>query len=96
MAFVEGIEHRPPAGPAAEAGALEVIAYGLEGAAVVGLQPQEIVGPLGPDPHGDVLLTAHSVERHDAAVEVQSVEQFGKAVISFDLPSTSRWPSTSP
>src|SRR5919202_4291811 len=41
------------------------------------IQPQEIVSALGPDPRGDVLLTAHSVERHDAAVEMQSVEQFG-------------------
>src|SRR3712207_1597897 len=41
VTFVEGIEHRPPSGPAAEAGALEVLAHGLEGAAVVGLQHQE-------------------------------------------------------
>jgi hypothetical protein len=54
-----------------------VLAHGLEGATVVGLQPQEIVGPLGPKPRGDVRLAAHSVERHDAAVEVQSVEKFG-------------------
>src|SRR3954465_2740943 len=54
-----------------------MIAYGLEGAAVVGLQPQEIVGTLRPDPRGDVLLTAHGIERHDGAVEVQGVEQLG-------------------
>src|SRR3954465_11677003 len=54
-----------------------MIAYGLEGAAVVGLQPQEIVGTLRPDPRGDVLLTAHGIERHDGALEMQGVEQFG-------------------
>src|SRR3954465_11358113 len=54
-----------------------MIAYGLEGAAVVGLQPQEIVGTLRPDPRGDVLLTAHGIERHDGAVEMQGVEQLG-------------------
>src|ERR671939_1869498 len=75
VASVEGVEHRAPSGPAAEAGALEVLAHGLEGAAVVGLQHQEIVGALGPDPPGDLLLAAHRVERHDAAVEPQAVEQ---------------------
>src|SRR3954452_18756795 len=54
-----------------------MIAYGLEGAAVVGLQPQEIVGTLRPDPRGDVLLTAHGIERHDGAVEMQGIEQLG-------------------
>src|SRR3954453_10725190 len=54
-----------------------MIAYGLEGAAVVDLQPQEIVGTLRPDPRGDVLLTAHGIERHDGAVEMQGVEQLG-------------------
>src|SRR5215212_7350245 len=54
-----------------------MIAYGLEGAAVIGLQPQEIVGTLRPDPRGDLLLAAHGVERHDAAVEMQGAEKFG-------------------
>src|SRR3954449_12932084 len=52
---------RPP-GPAAEAGALEVLAYRLEGAAVVGLERQEVVGVPGPDPLGDGLLAAHRVQ----------------------------------
>src|SRR4028118_1363915 len=71
----------PPAGfcmsPDTEAGALEMPAHGLEGTAVVGLQHQEVVGGLRPDPRGDVLLAAHGVERHDAAVEMQGVEQLG-------------------
>src|SRR3712207_6449730 len=74
VAFVEGVEHRPPARSPAEAGALEVPAHGLEGAAVVGLQHQEVVGALGPDPRGDLLPAAHRVERDDAAVEVRSEE----------------------
>src|SRR5690242_14388206 len=77
VALLEGVEHRPAAGPAAEAGALEVLAYGPEGAAMVGLQHQEVVGALRPDPFGDALLTAHRVQRDDAAVEVQGVEQLG-------------------
>src|ERR687889_486504 len=77
VAFVEGVEHRPAAGPEAEAGALEVLAHGLEGVAVVGLQHQEIVSALGPDPLGDPLLAAHRVQGHDAAFELESVEQLG-------------------
>ena len=41
VALVKGVEHRPAAGPAAEAGTLEMLAYGLKGAAVVGLERQE-------------------------------------------------------
>jgi hypothetical protein len=96
VTFVEGVEHRPPSGPAAEAGALEGLAHGLDGAAVVGLQHQERGGALGPDPLGDPLLAAHRIERHDAAVEPQHIEQLRIAAISFDWPSTSRWPSASP
>jgi hypothetical protein len=45
-----------------------MLAHRREGAAVIGLQHQEIVGTLRPDPRGDLLLAAHGVERHDAAV----------------------------
>src|SRR5690349_24295718 len=75
VALLEGVEHRPAAGPAAEAGALEVLAYGPEGVAVIGLQYQEVVGAPGPDPLGDGLLAAHRVERDDAAPEPQADEQ---------------------
>src|SRR5690349_5372593 len=67
-----------------------MLAHGLKGAGVIGLQHQEIVGVLGPDPRGDVLLRAHGVERHDGALEMQVSSSSGMAVISFDLPSTSR------
>src|SRR3954447_23479982 len=75
VALLEGVEHRPAAGPAAEAGALEVLAYRLEGAAVVGLERQEVVGVPGPDPLGGGLLAAHRVQRDDAALEPQGVGQ---------------------
>src|SRR3712207_867520 len=77
VAFVKGVESRPAAGAAAEAGMFEMAARGLEGTAVIGLQRQETVGTLPPDPRGDVLLAAHGVERHDGAVEMQAVEKFG-------------------
>jgi hypothetical protein len=54
-----------------------MLAHGLEGTAVIGLQHQETVGGLRPDPRGDGLLAAHGVERHDGAIEMQGVEKFG-------------------
>src|SRR4051794_27097921 len=45
--------------------------------AVIGLQRQEIVGALRPDPRGNVLLASHRIERHDSAVEMQGIEQLG-------------------
>src|SRR3954463_8026564 len=78
VAVVKGVESRPAAGAAAEAGTFEMSTHGLEGAAVIGLQRQEVVGTLGPDPRGNVLLAPHSIERHDGAVEMQGVEQLGE------------------
>src|SRR3954467_9097406 len=77
VAVVKGVESRPAAGAAAEAGTFEMSTRGLEGAAVIGLQRQEVVGPLSPDPRGNVLLAPHSIERHDGAVEMQGVKQLG-------------------
>ena len=42
---------------------------------MVVLERQDIVGALGPDLLGDLLLAAHRVERHDAAFEPQDIEQ---------------------
>src|SRR4051794_22867609 len=77
MAVVKSVESRPAAGAAAEAGTFEMSPYGLEGATVIGLQRQQIVGTFGSDPRGDVLLAPHRVERHDGALEMQDVEQLG-------------------
>src|SRR6476660_2968325 len=56
MAFVKGVACRPAAGTAAETGTFEMSTRGLKGAAMVGLQRQQIVGTLRPDPRGNVLL----------------------------------------
>src|SRR3954452_18154357 len=77
MGFVNGVESRPAVTATAEAGTFEMSPHGLEGVAVIGLQRQEIIGTFRPDPRGDFLLASHSVERHDAAVEMQGVEQLG-------------------
>jgi hypothetical protein len=77
VALLEGVEHRPAAGPEAEAGALEVLAHRLEGAAMIGFQHQEIVGAPGPDPLGDLLLAAHRVQGDDTAFEPEGIEQLG-------------------
>src|SRR3954470_1334092 len=77
VAVVKGVETRPAAGTAPEAGTFEIPLRGLEGAAVIGLQRREVVGTLRPDPCGDVLLAPHRIERHDGAVEMQGIEQLG-------------------
>src|SRR3954464_7631631 len=59
----------------AKAGAVELLAHSLKGAAVIGLEHQKIVGALGPDLRGDVLLAAHRIQRHDAALQVQGLQQ---------------------
>src|ERR1051325_3819158 len=61
MAIIKGVASRPAAGTAAEAGTFEMSPYGLEGAAVIGLQRQEVVGTLDPDPRGNVLLAPHRI-----------------------------------
>src|SRR3954469_16441935 len=50
VAFVKGVACRPAAAAAAEAGTFEMSTCGLKGTAVVGLQRQQIVGTLRPDP----------------------------------------------
>src|SRR3954447_15619244 len=90
VAVVKGVESRPAAGAAAEASTFEMSLRSLERAAVIGLQRQEIIGALGPDPRGDVLLAPHRVERHDGPSRCRVSSSSGMAVISFDLPSTSR------
>ena len=46
-----------------------------KGAAVIGLEHQEVVGALGPDLRGDVLLAAHGVQRHNATLQMQGLQQ---------------------
>src|ERR671932_7525 len=77
-----------------------MLAHGREGAAVIGLQPQEIVGPLGPNLCRDVRLAAHGVERHDGALEMQGVEQLGDGSdlvrLAVDLALAERQPLITP
>ena len=40
-------------------------------------EAEDIVGALGDDFLGDLLLTAHGVDRHDRALDGQKIEQFG-------------------
>ena len=42
---------------------------------MIDLEHQEVVSALGPDLHGDVLLAAHRIQRHDAALPVQGLQQ---------------------
>src|SRR4051812_42219980 len=75
VALVKGVEHGSPLASSAQAGALELLAHSPKGAAVIGLKHQKIVGALGPDLRSDVLLAAHRIQRHDAALQVQGLQQ---------------------
>src|SRR3954452_14031043 len=75
VALVKGVEHRSPLASPAKTGLLELLAHSPKGAAVIGLEHQEVVGALGPDLRGDVLLAAHGVQRHNATLQVQGLQQ---------------------
>src|SRR5215211_1573568 len=75
VALVKGVDHWSPLASPAKTGLLEMLAHSPKGAAVIGLEHQEIVSALGPDLRGDVLLTAHRIQRHDAALQVQGLQQ---------------------
>src|SRR5215211_5765705 len=75
VTLVKGVEHWSTSGSPAKAGALELLADSPKGAAVIGLEHQEIVGALGPDLRGDVLLAAHRIQRHNAALQMQGLQQ---------------------
>src|SRR4051794_27962005 len=75
VTLIKGVEHWSPLASPAQAGALELLAHSLKGAAVIGLEHQEVVGALGPDLRGDVLLASHRIQRHNAALQVQGLQQ---------------------
>src|SRR3954454_8924162 len=75
VALVKGVEHWSPLASPAKTGLLELLPHSPQVPAVIALASQEIVGALGPDLRGDVLLAAHGVQRHDAALQVQGLQQ---------------------
>src|SRR4051812_7945883 len=101
MAVVEGIEGRPARGAAGETGLLTTRPDRPKRRALIGLEDQQIIRVPFQDPASDRLLAAHGMQPMASKVTMpffkESVSSSaGIAVISFDLPSTSRWPSPKP
>src|SRR3954469_2276732 len=104
MAVVKGIEDRPARGAAGETGLLTTRPYRQKRLALIGLEDQPIIRVPFQDPASDRLLAAHGIQRWQPMASNVTMQLFkdsvsssaGIAVISFDLPSTSRWPSTKP
>src|SRR3954462_1834856 len=94
--LVKGVEHWPPLASPTKAGALEMRAHSPKGAAVIGLEYQEVVGALARICPAMSFWQpiASSVTMQPSRCKVSS--NAGIAAISFDLASTARWPSASP
>ena len=75
MAVVEGIEHRLGRGAAGKTVPLATLLHRQERLAVIGLEHQQVIGAPLQDPVGDCLLAAHGIQRHDAVLQGQRLEQ---------------------
>src|SRR4051812_38910988 len=60
----------------AETTLVEMLDDSLVGQLVIGLENQQVVCPARQDPLGDCGLTAHGVQRHDAVLQRELVQQF--------------------
>src|SRR4051812_15991284 len=69
MAVVEGIEDRRGRGAASKTVPLATLLHRQERFAVIGLEPQQVIGAALQDPAGDRLLAAHGIEGHDAILQ---------------------------
>src|SRR3954467_12935605 len=75
MAVVKGIEDRPARGAAGETVLLTTPPARPKRRALIGLEDQQIIGVPFQDPAGDRLLAAHGIQRHDAVLHGQRLEQ---------------------
>jgi hypothetical protein len=73
MTVVEGIEHRR--GAAGETMLVATLLYRQKRLAVIGLEHQQVIGLPLQDLASDRLLAAHGVQRHDAILQGQRLEQ---------------------
>ena len=94
MTLIEGIQHGSSGGAAPKAAVLEMPLHGGVVLSAVRLEHQQVVGLAIHNPLGDILLQpmASSVTRVFPSIKLSS--NSGMAVISLDLSSTRRWPST--
>src|SRR3954465_7103372 len=76
MRLVKGVTSGPLRSATAEAGLVEMLGYSLVGQRVIGLENQQVVGPARQDLLSDCGLAAHGVQRHDAVLQRELVQQF--------------------
>src|SRR5215207_4606461 len=76
MRLVEGVTSGPLRSAPAEAGLVEMLDDSLVAQRVIGLENQQVVGPARQDLLGDCGLAAHGVQRHDAVLQCELVQQF--------------------
>src|SRR5215207_4486882 len=76
MRLVKGVTSGPLRSAPAEAGLVEMLDYSLVAQRVIGLENQQVVGPARQDLLGDCGLAAHGVQRHDAVLQCELVQQF--------------------
>src|SRR5215217_1833029 len=76
MRLVKGVTSGPLRSAPAEAGLVEMLDYSLVGQRVIGLENQQVVCPARQDLLGDCGLAAHGVQRHDAVLQRELVQQF--------------------
>src|SRR3954447_4001825 len=75
VAVVEGIEDRPARGAAGETVPLTTLPYRQKRLALIGLEDQQIIRVPVQDPASDRLLAAHGIQRHDAVLQGERLEQ---------------------
>ena len=75
MRVVEGVAVRSTGRAKAEAVLVEMLSHRCMRDRVIGLQSQQIVAPACQDPLGDRGLTPHSVQRHDAVLQGELIQQ---------------------
>ena len=70
-----------------------MLGYSLIGQLVIGLEDQQVVGPARQDPLGDCGLTAHGVQRHDAVLQCELVQQFRDSCDLLEISACRRIPN---
>jgi hypothetical protein len=97
MTVIEGVEHRR--GTAGETVLLATLPHRPKRFAMIGLEPQPVIGAALQDLVGDRLLTAHGIQGHDAVFQVQRLEQHRnrsnlvRFAINHALAGPAHWPT---
>src|SRR4051794_17297509 len=76
MCLVEGVTSGTLRSATAETSLVEMLDYSFVGQRVIGLENQQVVGPTRQDSLGDCGLASHGVQRHDAVLQRELIQQF--------------------